>query len=187
MSHLGDFFRQRRIERKLTFGQLARMIGYQNLSRGSNRIQAFEAGGKVSPDLLNKLSEALAVSPDDVRRLAAEDYRDWLDWANEPVRPHLVLRWMSCVYQRIELPDDALEPEEAEAYASQVAKEKGLMVCLVMSRRLSVYFNSKGIAYDRKEATPEVPCEPYLVIGNKRYQLDFGGDEVPRPIDEPEN
>ncbi|WP_152054393.1 helix-turn-helix domain-containing protein, partial [Tautonia marina] len=132
MSHVGNLFKQRRVERNLTFGQLARMVGYENLSRGSNRIQAFERGGKVAPDLLEKLVEALEIDHQDVRRMAAEDYRDWLAWANEPVRPYLVLRYMACVYQRIELPDDLLEPEAAEAYASQVAKMKRLMVCLVL-------------------------------------------------------
>ena len=148
---------------------------------------AFEAGGKVAPDLLEKLAEALEVSPDEVRRLAAEDYQDWLAWADEPVRPYLVLRWTACAYQRVELPDDALEPEAAEAYASRVARERGLMVCLVLSRRLSVYFDARGHAYERREATPDVPCVPYAVFGGRRCQLNFDGGEVLRPIDEPGN
>ena len=61
------------------------------------------------------------------------------------------------------------------------------MVCLVLSRRLSVYLDSSGRVYERKEATPDVPCVPYAVFGNKRCQLDFGGGEVLRPIDEPGN
>lgn len=186
MSHFGDFFRRKRLERNLTTGQLARLVGYSNLSRGSNRISSFEGGGKVALDLLDKLSEALDVGPYDVQRLAAEDYRDWLAWADEPVRPYLVLRWAACAYQRVELPNDALEPEKSEAYASRVARERGLMACLVMSRRLSVLFDSTGVAYERKEATPEVLCVTYAVFGNRRCQLSLGGGEVLRPIDEPE-
>ena len=74
MSHLGSFFRERRIEKGLAFGQLARLLGYKNVSGGCNRIQAFERGGKVRPDLLGKLAEVLEVSPDQIRQLAAEDY-----------------------------------------------------------------------------------------------------------------
>ena len=62
MSHLGNFFRGRRIEKGLAFGQLARLLGYKNVSGGCNRIQAFERGGKVRPDLLGKLAEVLEVS-----------------------------------------------------------------------------------------------------------------------------
>jgi transcriptional regulator with XRE-family HTH domain len=185
MSHLGDHFRARRMDRKLSTGELARMVGYSNLSRGSNRIQAFESGGKVAPDLLSKLASALEISPDEVRRLAAADYRDWLDWASEPIRPHIVLRHMACVYQRLELPDDALAPEAAEAFAARLAAEKKRMVCLVLSRRLSIGFDATGKEYQRLEAAPDVPCEPYALIGGKRVQFDFDGGDVLRSIDEP--
>jgi hypothetical protein len=184
MSHLGDFFRARRLECKLTTGQLARLAGYRNLSRGSNRIQRFEAGDKVAPDLLHKLTDVLEIQPDEVRRCATEDYNDWLTWASEPIRPHLVLRWIACVYQRVELPDDALAPETAEAYAAGLARERKLRVCLVLSRRFSVYFDGTGQVSQRLEAAPDVPCTPYAVIGGKRVQFDFTGGDVLKPIDE---
>ena len=185
MSHLGDFFRARRLERKLTTGQLARLAGYRNVSRGSNRIQRFEAGDRIAPDLLGKLTEVLEIHTDEVRRCAAKDYNDWLAWASEPIRPHLVLRWMACVYQRVELPDDALAPETAEAYAAGLARERKMMVCLVLSRRISVYFDGTGQVHQRLEASPDVPCEPFAMICGKRVQFDFSGGAVLRPIDEP--
>ncbi len=185
MSRLGDFFRNRRLGRNLTTGQLARLVSYRNLSRGANRIRSFEDGGKVAPDLLARLAEALEIEPEEVRRIAAEDYADWLAWADEPVRPYLVLRWTACAYQRVELKDEALEPEAAEGYAGRVARERGVMACLVLSRRLTVYFDASGRVYGRREATPEVPSQPYAGFGNQRCQLNLGGGEVLRPIDEP--
>jgi transcriptional regulator with XRE-family HTH domain len=185
VSHLGEYFRERRVERNLTLGQLARLLGYQNLSKGSNRISSFEAGGKVHPDLLGKLAGILEITPDEVRRLATEDYRDWLAWADVPIRPYLVLRHMACVYQRIELPDDALDSEVAQQFATDLARERKRMVCLVLSRRLSIGFDSTGTAYSRMEATPDMPCEPYLVIGGRRCQFDFSSGDLLRQIDEP--
>src|SRR5262245_8225332 len=185
MSYLGDAFMARRLDRKLTTGQLARLVGYRNLGRGSNRIQRFEAGGKIAPDLLGKLTEVLGIHAEDVRRYAAEDYKEWLAWANEPIRPYLVLRLMAAIYQPLELPDDALTPEAAEAYAARLARERKMMVCLVLSRRLSVYFDGSGKETGRLEASPGVPCEPFAVIGGKRVQFDFSGGAVLRPIDEP--
>src|ERR687894_225055 len=124
MSHLGDYFRNRRIAWKLTLSQVARLIGYQNLSRGCNRIKAFEAGGKAHPDLLDKLAKVLEVGPEEVRQRIAEDYRDWLAWANELIRPYMVVRILACVYQRVELPDEALSPMVAEAFAADLARDR---------------------------------------------------------------
>jgi hypothetical protein len=91
---------------------------------------------------------------------------------------------MACVYQRLELPEDARSPEAAEAYAACLARERKLMVCLVWSRRLSVYFNGTGQVHQRLEAAPNVPCEPYVEIGGRRCMFDFSGGVVLRPIDE---
>jgi hypothetical protein len=54
----------------------------------------------------------------------------------------------------------------------------------VMSRRLSIGFDSTGKEYKRLEATPEMPCEPYALIGGKRVQFDFTGGDILRPIEE---
>jgi transcriptional regulator with XRE-family HTH domain len=185
VSNLGSLFRQRRDERGLTTAQLARLLGYRNVTKGCNRIGRFEDGGKVAPDLLAGLSEALEVTPDEIRRSLDGDYKEWLAWADEPVRPYVVLRYMACVYSRVELPDDALSPEAAEVFASQLARERKLMVCLVVSRRLSIRFDSTGKEYQRLDATPDLPCEPYAIIGGRRVQFDFTGGEVIRPLDEP--
>lgn len=184
VSHLSSLFARRRVERGLTTSQLARSLGLRNLAKANNRIQRFEAGGKVSPDLLARLSSALEITTDEIRESLNEDYRAWMTWANEPIRPYVVLRFMSCVYQRVELPDDALGPEEAERFASSMARERKLMVSLVMSRRLSIGYDANGAEYKRLEATPELPCEPYAVIGGKRVQFDFDGSCVLRLIDE---
>jgi transcriptional regulator with XRE-family HTH domain len=185
VSHVSSLFRRRRVDRGLSIGQLARLLGYRNVSKGCNRIQGFEGGGKVAPDLLARLASELAITPDEIRHALGEDYRDWLAWANQPVRPHVVLRYLACVYQRIELPDDALDPEAAELFASDLARERRFKVCLVLSRRISVWYDATGREYARTEATPEMPCEPYAVIGGKRVQFDFGGSNVLRQIDEP--
>ncbi len=109
-----------------------------------------------------------------------------MDWADELIRPYLVLRYMACVYQRVELPNDALEPEDAERFASSLARERKLMVSLVVSRRLSVGYDATGAEYKRLEATPELACEPYVVIGGKRVQFDFNEISVLRQIDMPD-
>ena len=166
-------------------GQLARLLGYRNVSKGANRIQSFETGGKARPDLLGKLTEALGIGPEEIQRAVAEDYRDWLAWADEPIRPYVVVRILACVYQQVQLPDDALESETAEAFAARLARERRMRTWLVLSRRASIQFDETGRRLGRVEATPETPCEPYAVIGGGRVQFDLGGGVDLRPIDEP--
>jgi transcriptional regulator with XRE-family HTH domain len=185
VSHLGEFFRKRRAERKLSLGQVSRLLNYRNVTKGCNRIQAFEGGGKVAPDLLRKLAEVLEVGPDEIRQAAYEDYRDWLAWASEPIRPHLVVRLLAAVYQRVQIPDDALDPEDAEAFAAGVAGQRRMKVCLVLSRRVSVWYDTGGREYARTEATPDLPCEPFMTIGGRRVQFDFGSGMGLWPIEGP--
>ena len=173
MSHLSEYFRRRRAERMLGLGDLARLLGYQNVSKGANRIRAFEGGGKVHPALLGNLADVLRVGPDEIRRLVAEDHADWLAWADEPIRPHVVVRLMACVYQRVQLPDAALDPEAAEAFAADIALHRKMRAWLVLSRRVSVGFDEAGGKRGRLEAKPEMPCEPFAMVGGHRVQFDF--------------
>lgn len=184
MSHLGKFFRNRRNERKLSLGQVARLLGYQNASKGANKIQSFEGGGKIALDLLDKLADVLEIGPDEIRQRSYEDYKDWLAWASEPVRPYVVVRHLAAISQRVELPDDAIESEAAESFAANIARERKFKVCLVLSRRVSIWFDAEGKEYRRTEATPEMPCEPFMMIVGKRVQLDSGGSGM-KPIDGP--
>lgn len=57
-------------------------------------------------NLLPPPTLATAVGPDEIRRAAFEDYKDWLCWTSEPIRPYVVVRLLACVYQRIQLPDE---------------------------------------------------------------------------------
>jgi hypothetical protein len=75
-------------------------------------------------------------------------------------------------------------PESAEAYASRLARERRLQVCLVLSRRITVYIDMNGDIIVRQEATLDVPCAPYRVVGGRKVHFGFVGGEVLRPIDE---
>jgi hypothetical protein len=97
----------------------------------------------------------------------------------------MVVRILACVYERVELPDEALSPEAAEAFAADVARDRKFKVCLVLSRRVSVWFDATGKESERREATPDLPCEPFTVIGGRRVQFDFDNGVVLRSIDEP--
>lgn len=149
------------------------------------------------------------------------------------MRPYVVVRLMACVYQRVQIPDEALTGESAEAFAANIVREKKMRTWLVLSRRVSVYFDADGRKQGQRtskglkpkgfrktghagsplnevsrsgppwkprgfnvrwpcgrkggriEATPEMPCEPYMTIGGRRFQFDFDGGMGFKPIDGP--
>lgn len=91
------------------------------------------------------------------------------------MRPYVVVRLLACVYQRIQLPDDSLTGEAMEAFADDIAREKWMKAWLVLSRRVSIYFDAEGRKCGRIEATTEMPCEASATIGGHRVQFDFDG------------
>ena len=105
--------------------------------------------------------------------LLQEDLEDWLRWANEPIRPYLVVRLMAAIYSQADLPDEVRSVEEAERYASEFAKGHRLRVCLVLSRRVSVYFADDGSFRYASEAVPGgEPNQPYTVVGGRRCLMN---------------
>ena len=109
-SQLANHFRSVREEQGLGFVELARIVGYKNVTKGCNRIQQFEQRDEVHADLLRKLADALGVDNETVDRLIDEDHREhvrkWNKWADQPIRPYLVTRLIPAVYSSKKLPED---------------------------------------------------------------------------------
>lgn len=182
MTHLADHFREVRRGRDLSFGELARRIGYANVSKGGSRISTFERTGQIDEGLLENLALALGVDEATINRLAAIDRKEYLDawkkWANEPVSMKVVLRLMSAVYNEIAVPDKIKEPEEAERWAAALARHHHLKACLVLSRRTTVWFDESGKVYDRKEQQPFDDSNiPYMRISSRQFRLRLRCDE----------
>lgn len=177
-SALAGHFRGRRREMNLTVGQLGRLIGYRNVSRGARRIHRFEKTGHIHPDLLAKLVVLLDVDEAFVRSLIREDRRtflsEWAEWAAQPIRPYVVIRLMAGWYSAVSLPDRASDFSSAEAFAAAKAVESRRDVCLVWSRRLSVMFDATGAVTARTESVPGGEHTPWLKLGGKHFLPGVG-------------
>jgi hypothetical protein len=187
-SHLGEHFKAQRLQRGLNPHQLAKLAGYANISKGANRIQRFEDSGDIHPDLFEKLSALLAVDSSTIDALIEQDRRtffaEWNAWANEPIRPHLVIRAIPGVYVQNDLPENVTE-REAEEFAAAEARRLRAKVWLVLSRRFSIRFDKDGQIEDRTEAVPGEPNTPYMWLGNKSFCLGAGESFV-RPQNWPQ-
>lgn len=183
-SVLAKHFRERREAMKLTVGQLARLVVYRNLGKGAKRIHVFEQTGHVRADLLGKLVSVLDVDEGTVRSLIRVDRRtflaEWAVWASVPIKPYVVLKLMPAFYSTIGLPKGMTDFGAAKAFASAKAMEARREVCLVWSRRLSIYFDSIGAATSQVRTVPGGEHSPWMQIGGKKFLPGAGMIGWPR-------
>ena len=174
MSHLSQFFRQRRLDKKFGFGDVARGCGYKNITKGCNRIQKFEDGCDIDTELFRKLATVLDISDADITRCIEADKADWERWADEPIEPYIVIRLMAAVYSPKSIPLELHTDHEAmKQFASAFSKEKRVRVCLVLSRRLRVWFDREGGVERTTEDSFDESYGPYMQVGGKKFLLNL--------------
>jgi hypothetical protein len=180
-SQLGSLFKARRMEKGWNASNLARMIGYRNLSKGSNRIHRLEQRGTIPDHLLQKLMDALEIDSATVQNLKDKDrrayVREWEAWADEPTPTQVVIRVMPAIYQDVDLPPQAKTQEDALAFAQSLARREGAPVFVILSRRKTLTVNEEGSIIKTAEATPDFDPRPYSQVGNKKffYRFDENG------------
>jgi hypothetical protein len=135
----------------LSLAQLAKIVGYTNVSKGYRKIDDFERTGQCHPDLFAKLSAALGIDEATRNRLAYEDYKDWLRTSANPPTPYMLRPGLrGC----IGLPQEVTTVEEMERYAADYARRHNVPVCLVLDKRIYVRFGADGSLLDIGEALP---------------------------------
>jgi hypothetical protein len=177
---LSRYFQQKRLDRGLKPGQLARLAGCVNVQKNGSRIRSFELSGSVGQELFEKIATALEIDAATIEQLIEQDrrefYQAWLAWVNEPIHPYLVIRLIAAVYSSRAVPGEITTMEEAETWASAVAGEIKKRCCLVWSRRISCWFGEDGTLTQRTEAVPGEPNVPWIKVGGKGPAFLFGDD-----------
>ena len=177
-THLSNFFKQKRIALGLRLPDVARRCGYQNVSKGSNRIDRFEQTGDVHPILYVKLAAALGIDAETCDRLNGEDARqarrEWLEYINTPIESHIVFRAIPGVFIGKDLPEGCETIEEMEEAASDFARRSGTLMWLIVSRKLTIRFDTDGSKMSVEEATPDHPNSPSMRLKKGRTPFLFG-------------
>lgn len=155
-THLSRYFEQQRLAQGLKPGELAAKAGCTNIAKSGGRIRTFEITGAISKELLGKLITALEVKYSEVERLIECDRRvwfeKWMKWCSEPSKPYLLIRLMANIYALQDLPEHIFGLEEAEQWASDIARSHNRKCCLFWDRRISVWLDSKGTVTSYVEA-----------------------------------
>ncbi len=151
-THVAAYFKERRLENGLSLAQLARMVGYANVSKGYRKIDAFERTGECHPLLFAKLMEVLQIDEKTRMQAAYEDYKDWLTSPANPPTPYML---RSPIRGCIGVPEELETVEEMEQFAADYARRGGWSVCLVLNNRITMVFSPDGSLRDIIEAVPK--------------------------------
>ena len=187
-SALARHFATIRRRRGIRLGELARMIGYKNVSKGASQIDKFEKWNEIHETLLMKLADALGIDGQTVARLIQEDrhryVKEWTQWADSRVRPSLIFGHVGGFCWGETLPEGTTR-EAAEEYAADIAKEKDRPILLVFSRRLSIDFDREGNRVSVNEAQPGDINVPYLRFGRRKAMFNFAAGTM-KVLNEPQ-
>ena len=147
MSNISELFENRRKKRGLTVRQVAIKTGYtrNNLSKGMRKYSRLEESDCYfpRPSIRDKFAPVLGLTEDDIQEALHAD----LEELDQPVDPHIIIRWMPAVYGAVDLPDGSTR-EEAERRTREVGREKNKRCCLVLSRIRGLYVEPDGSAQE---------------------------------------
>lgn len=168
-NHLGKYIKDRREQLGLRRSEVARLLGYENVSKGSSRLHSVEEGRWVSRDFLLRLMGILNIEPHVVQNLINRDRQEyveqWNRWADQPVPMHAAVRYVPGFFAGIAIPDTVTTPEQALAWAVETAKQKQKKVVLVITRRVSWTVHENGVADGPFNATPDSNGMPWMALG----------------------
>ena len=179
-NYIGELIYGVRIERSMTYGDLARRCGAvtpKQTSRIAQRLVLFEREGVRDRQLLQKVIAALDLNPQHVVELLdrqrVEELEEWNRWADVPVAIELHLRPFAGGWIKLDVPK---EIEADELLAIDYAKQKTMnsdemRIIVVLDRRRSVTI-ARGEVVATMEAKPNTGLRPYVVIGGQRIVLE---------------
>jgi hypothetical protein len=178
-NYLGQWFWGRRAERQRSLGEVARRLGYRNVSKGCNKVLAVERDGLADGDFLRRLAGVLDISEGVVVNLTRQDrlayLRAWQEWANQPTPIRVVMRAVPGFMVGVNLPDDVTTPDAAIAFAQAHAARLHKKVFVVLSRRESVGITETGEVNGRFHTRPDTDQCPLLSVGRQRFLFRTSG------------
>ena len=173
-THLSRYFKQLRLDKRLGYGDVARLCGHKNVVKGANKIIRFEERGSIHPDLFDKLKSVLDADDARVDELILQDQeaycRAWHERAIEPVVMIVFCRPTTAYSPRWRVPSEITTEEEAVVWASEQAKSRQKPLTLRVNRSEAIRIDENGEIENRKSLPLKVEL-PYLQIRKTRFQI----------------
>jgi len=164
----GKYLKEERLKKNLNTAELARLIGYKNVSKGMNRIVDLERENIIIPEVLAKIVKALNLDHSYVNSLVEkdkdEDKKEFEKWLSEPIKMYYVMRIIPTIYLSYDLPSYIYSEDEAINFVAGVAKEKHKKCCIVLSRKEKIYIDEDGEIVGKIETKYGDRYNPYVRV-----------------------
>jgi hypothetical protein len=153
------------------FDVAVRMGLWRNLSKGTRRVERFEASGRADECFVQKLIGVLGLNQSRIQELLAEEDRQYQQWLDESVPMELVVRMIPAFYMTRRVPAD-LNREAAIKWALEQARSDGRRaMCLRLSRRERVWIRPGGESHRIEQVEHGTEAVPYMQIGKDRIRV----------------
>lgn len=178
-NYLGEWFWGIRRERGWTLAEVARRLGYQNVSKACNKVLRLEREGVVEHEFLHKLATVLGISEGVVRYLIRQDrlayLRAWEAWVEQPTPISIAMRAVPGFMVGMSLPTEVTTPEQAIAYGQALAARLHKKVFVTLSRRVTVGITEAGEINGHFYARPDSDPAPYMALGRAKFLFRVDG------------
>lgn len=178
-NHMGEWFWSVRGGHQWPPVEVARRLGYSNVSKACNKVLRVEREGVADADFLRRLAVVLGISEGVVVYLTRQDrlayLRAWEEWASLPMPVRIVMRAVPGFMVEMALPAGVVTPEQAVAHGQAVAARYHAKVFVVLSRRESVGITQAGEINGRFHTRPDTdPC-PLVSLSRQKFLFRVGG------------
>lgn len=178
-NYLGEWFWGRRGERQWPLAEVARRLGYKNVSKACRKVLAVEREGVADADFLRRLAAVLEISEGVIRVLTRQDrnsyLRAWNEWADQPVPIRVVVRAVPGFMLEVAVPDDVTTSEQALAFGLSYAARLHAKVFVTLSRRESVGITEAGEVNGRFDTLPDTDANPLVSVRRLKFLFRVGG------------
>ena len=164
VKHTGKYLKEERLKKDLNTAELARLIGYKNVSKGMNRIVDLERENIIIPEVLVKIVNALNLDHSYVNSLVEKDRdeekKEFEKWLSEPIKMYYVVRVIPAIYVSYDLPSYINSEDKAVKFVANIAREKHKKCCLVLSRKEKIFFDEDGqieVKFETKYGDEDYP------------------------------
>ena len=178
-NYLGEGFSGIRGGHGWQLAEVARRLGYSNISKACNKLLAVEREGVADDAFLRRLAAVLEVSEGVVVYLTRQDrlsyLRAWDEWADQPTPIRVVVRAVPGFMVELAVPDDVTTPDQVVAFGRSYAARHHKKVFVVLSRRASVGITEAGEINGWFHTRPDAdPC-PLVSVSRQRFLFRVGG------------
>ena len=178
-NYLGEWFWARRAERQWSLAEVARRLGYANISKACNKLVRFEREGVVDHEFLHKLATVLGISVGVVRYLIRQDrlayLRAWEEWVEQPTPISIAMRAVPGFIVGMPLPADVTTRDQAVAYGQALAARWHKKVFVTLSRKETVGITETGEINGHFHARPDSDPTPYMGLGRVKFLFRADG------------